>query len=216
MVDPDARIDRRWGRLGKEPKPSADDPAPGTDREVVSLGEVPRRRGDGCSIDVEGQLAGLQERSIDLRKPRRHLPRVEPSIDLADLDPDVSNAGVNGPSLVAKLVCPEPASIAVAVVLESGSALVTRSSRNDREAIAEMADRRLAALPEPADPLPGPLWRGAPSEVIPLQFGGPHARAADRGERDRPGSNGEVDPQLAAGNSRIDGVVDQLEQGVGR
>jgi hypothetical protein len=181
----------------------------------VALGERPWRGDDRTAVDPQDERSGVDEQTVDVAEPSRQLALVEPLVDLADLDPDVPQLGVDELGALVELIAAELAPIPVLLILERVRALVAGRGRDDLEAVAEVADRGLAALAIPTDPLACPLARRALVEVVALELGGAHARAADRGEGHGARMDGDVDGQRSPADPRIDGVVDELEEGVG-
>ena len=117
---------------------------------------------------------------------------------------------------VVQLVRPEGAPVAVVVVLERMRPFLAHGTGHHPEPVAQMTDGRLATLAVTADTLAGALRGRAPPEIVPLQLTGIHAAAARRCEADGAGSECDVEAHRPAGKPGVDGVVDQLQQGIHR
>ncbi len=114
-----------------------------------------------------------------------------------------------------ELVRPELAPVSVVIILEGVGACVPGRARHDGEAVAQMTDGRLAALPVSTDAVPCSFAGGAPAKVVALQLARAHAQPADSGEHQAPGADGEIDLQRPVGKARVDRVVHQLQQRLG-
>ena len=83
------------------------------------------------------------------------------------------------------------------------------------EAAPQMADRRLATLAVLAEQLAAPLGRPAPTKVVALELGWPHALPATGLDNEIRRMDLQEDFERRSREARIDGVVDQLGDRIG-
>src|SRR5262249_14420331 len=145
----------------------------------------------------------------------RHAPHVHLPVDRLDADADVAELAVDPLGDRVELVHLEPAAVAIAGVGELPRGLVTGPAGVDRESLAQVADRGLAALPVLAQRAAAALRRGTPAQVARLYLARTHALAAHGRDLDEGGPDDHVDVQRP-GRAGVDRVVDQLQDGVGR
>ncbi len=217
VEDADAAFGRaRRGRVGQQSPPAADEPPACAHAERVSFLERPGAWCDRRPVHRHAHEPRLEERPVRLGQPLGGPPRLELSIDLADLDANVPERRLDRLASLVELVGPQPGPIPVGRVLETVCPVVARRRREDLEPVAQVPDGRLATLPVAPDPVSTPLRRGPPAQVVALDRCRAHPGPADGDDRQAAGRHPDLDLERPTLDTAVDCVVDELEQGVER